>query len=54
MILGVMGVVAAQVFTVFGAAYGTAKSAVGIHSMGVMHPDLVMVLLTASLIASPY
>ena len=39
---GYMGVAAAQVFTVFGAAYGTAKSAVGICSMGVMRPELIM------------
>lgn len=35
---GYMGATSAQVFTVFGAAYGTAKSAVGICSMGVMRP----------------
>ncbi len=29
-------------FTDIGAAYGTAKSGVGIASMGVMHPGLVM------------
>ena len=39
---GYMGVASAQVFTVFGAAYGTAKSAVGICSMGVMRPELIM------------
>lgn len=39
---GYMGVAAAQIFTVFGAAYGTAKSAVGICSMGVMRPELIM------------
>jgi V-type H+-transporting ATPase proteolipid subunit len=37
-----MGAAAAQIFTVFGAAYGTAKSAVGICSMGVMRPELIM------------
>lgn len=31
-----------QIFTVLGAAYGTAKSAVGICSMGVMRPELIM------------
>lgn len=35
-----MGAASAQIFTVFGAAYGTAKSAVGICSMGVMRPEL--------------
>ncbi|CAD5221364.1 unnamed protein product [Bursaphelenchus xylophilus] len=39
---GYMGAAAAQIFTVFGAAYGTAKSAVGISSMGVMRPELIM------------
>merc|ERR1711941_199682 len=36
------GITAAIVFANLGAAYGTAKSGVGIASMGVMHPDLVM------------
>jgi V-type H+-transporting ATPase proteolipid subunit len=31
-----------QFLTDIGAAYGTAKSGVGIASMGVMHPGLVM------------
>ncbi|KAJ3397391.1 H(+)-transporting V0 sector ATPase subunit c [Lobulomyces angularis] len=39
---GVMGCTAAVVFTGFGAAYGTAKSGVGIASMGVMRPELIM------------
>ncbi|KAK6046148.1 V-type ATPase, C subunit, partial [Cooperia oncophora] len=39
---GYMGAACAQVFTVLGAAYGTAKSAVGICSMGVMRPELIM------------
>jgi V-type H+-transporting ATPase proteolipid subunit len=39
---GYMGAMAAQVLTVFGAAYGTAKSSVGIFNMGVMRPELVM------------
>ena len=39
---GAMGVMSALVFTVLGAAYGTAKSGVGISTMGVMKPDLVM------------
>eukprot|EP00742_Colponemidia_sp_Colp-10_P000206 GILJ01000234.1.p1 GENE.GILJ01000234.1~~GILJ01000234.1.p1 ORF type:complete len:188 (-),score=26.73 GILJ01000234.1:126-638(-) len=39
---GFMGVTSALVFANLGAAYGTAKSGVGISSMGVMRPDLVM------------
>merc|ERR1719197_404977 len=37
-----MGVSAAIVFANTGAAYGTAKSGVGISCMGVMRPDMVM------------
>ena len=36
------GVTSAIVFANLGAAYGTAKSGVGISTMGVMRPDLVM------------
>lgn len=39
---GVMGATAAIVFTAFGAAYGTAKSGVGISAIGVMRPELVI------------
>merc|ERR1712216_474661 len=39
---GFMGVTSAIVFANLDAAYGTAKSGVGISSMGVMRPDLVM------------
>jgi V-type H+-transporting ATPase 16kDa proteolipid subunit len=39
---GFMGVTSALVFACMGAAYGTAKSGVGVSAMGVMHPDLVM------------
>ena len=39
---GFMGVTSAIVFANLGAAYGTAKSGVGIMSMGVMRPDLIM------------
>ncbi|KAH8252956.1 hypothetical protein KR032_002811 [Drosophila birchii] len=38
----VMGVVSAITFSTWGAAYGTAKSAVGISAMAVKHPDLIM------------
>eukprot|EP00471_Norrisiella_sphaerica_P004648 CAMPEP_0184487390 /NCGR_PEP_ID=MMETSP0113_2-20130426/9988_1 /TAXON_ID=91329 /ORGANISM="Norrisiella sphaerica, Strain BC52" /LENGTH=166 /DNA_ID=CAMNT_0026869685 /DNA_START=50 /DNA_END=550 /DNA_ORIENTATION=+ len=39
---GFMGVASALVFANLGAAYGTAKSGVGIMSMGVMHHEAVM------------
>jgi len=39
---GVMGVAASMVFTAMGAAYGTAKSGVGIAAMSVMRPELIM------------
>merc|ERR1712023_408244 len=39
---GFMGVTSAIVFANLGAAYGTAKSGVGISSMGVLKPDLIM------------
>merc|ERR1719161_3135291 len=39
---GFMGVTSAIVFANLGAAYGTAKSGVGITSMGVMRPDMIM------------
>merc|ERR1712137_432681 len=39
---GFMGVTSALVFACMGAAYGTAKSGVGVSAMGVMHPELVM------------
>ena len=37
-----MGCTSAIVFTCFGAAYGTAKAGVGISSMGVLRPDLIV------------
>jgi len=36
-----MGVTAALVFSNLGASYGTAKSGVGICSMGVLRPELI-------------
>ena len=36
-----MGVTSALVFANLGASYGTAKSSVGIVSMGIMHPTEV-------------
>lgn len=37
-----MGCTSAIVFTCFGAAYGTAKSGVGISATGVLRPDLIV------------
>merc|ERR1719183_2088142 len=39
---GMLGVSASIVLANLGAAYGTAKAGVGISSMGVMRPDMVM------------
>ncbi|EMS14587.1 V-type ATPase, C subunit protein [Entamoeba histolytica HM-3:IMSS] len=39
---GSMGITASIVFTVFGGAYGTAKSSVGISSVGVMKPEFIV------------
>mmetsp|Transcript_10396 Transcript_10396/g.11876 ORF Transcript_10396/g.11876 Transcript_10396/m.11876 type:complete len:88 (-) Transcript_10396:388-651(-) len=39
---GYMGATIALVFAILGAAYGTAKCGVGIMSMGVLHPDMVI------------
>jgi len=39
---GFIGAASALVFACFGAAYGTAKAGVGIASMGVLRPELVM------------
>jgi V-type H+-transporting ATPase proteolipid subunit len=39
---GFMGCTSALVFACLGAAYGTAKSGIGISAMGVMRPELVM------------
>ena len=39
---GVMGATAAMVFSALGAAYGTAKSGVGISAMAVMKPEFIM------------
>ncbi|XP_063233165.1 V-type proton ATPase 16 kDa proteolipid subunit c-like [Bacillus rossius redtenbacheri] len=39
---GVMGAASAIVFSSLGAAYGTAKSGVGISAMAVMRPELIM------------
>lgn len=39
---GFLGAASALIFANFGAAYGTAKSGVGVASMGVMRPELVM------------
>ena len=39
---GAIGCAASIIFSCFGAAYGTAKSGVGIAAMGVMRPELIM------------
>jgi len=39
---GLMGVASAIIFANLGASYGTAKAGVGISTMGVMRPDLIM------------
>ena len=39
---GYLGVSCALIFANLGAAFGTAKSGVGIASMGVLKPDLIM------------
>jgi len=39
---GVLGSASAIIFTSLGAAYGTAKSGVGISAMAIMRPDLIM------------
>ena len=39
---GYMGIASALVFATLGAAYGTAKSGVGICSMGVLKPDKII------------
>uniref|UniRef100_A0A7S0ZXF6 V-type proton ATPase proteolipid subunit n=1 Tax=Noctiluca scintillans TaxID=2966 RepID=A0A7S0ZXF6_NOCSC len=41
-LFGFLGVASAIIFANLGAAYGTAKSGVGICTMGVMRPDMVM------------
>ncbi|KAJ1981536.1 vacuolar ATPase V0 domain subunit c [Dimargaris cristalligena] len=38
----VMGCTTAIVFSSFGAAYGTAKSGVGVNAMGILRPDLAI------------
>ncbi|TGZ78542.1 V-type ATPase [Ascodesmis nigricans] len=43
---GVMGCVAATIFTSFGAAYGTARSGVGLMVTGSLKPDLIIKGLT--------
>ena len=39
---GYMGIAAALVFANLGAAYGTAKSGIGICFLGVLKPDLII------------
>ncbi|KAJ0692455.1 putative V-ATPase proteolipid subunit, F/V-ATP synthase subunit C superfamily [Helianthus annuus] len=49
---GFLGTDAALVFSFMGAAYGTAKSGVGVASMGVMRPELVMKAIVPVVMAS--
>jgi len=39
---GYMGAATAQIFSVLGAAYGTAKAAVGIYEMGIQNPRMII------------
>lgn len=39
---GFMGIASSSIFSNLGAAFGTAKSGIGVCSVGVMRPDLVM------------
>jgi len=48
---GAMGCAAAIIFTVFGASYGTAKSAGAIFSCGVIRPDRMMQSTICSIMA---
>ena len=41
-LFGVRGAASSMVFSAIGAAYGTAKSGIGISSMAVMRPELIM------------
>ncbi|XP_073306497.1 V-type proton ATPase 16 kDa proteolipid subunit-like isoform X2 [Primulina huaijiensis] len=49
---GFLDAAAALVFSCMGAAYGTAKSGVGVASMGVMRPELVMKSIVPMVMAS--
>ncbi|KAI9852644.1 MAG: v-type proton ATPase 16 kDa proteolipid subunit 2 [Vezdaea acicularis] len=40
--LGMAGIASAMIFGCFGAAYGTAKSGIGIAGVGTFRPDLIM------------
>ncbi|KAG5241135.1 V-type proton ATPase proteolipid [Salix suchowensis] len=51
---GFLGAAAALVFSCMGAAYGTAKSGVGVASMGVMRPELVMKSIVPVVMAGSY
>lgn len=39
---GALGCASAIIFTSFGAAYGTAKSGVGVCTSGILRPDLIV------------
>jgi V-type H+-transporting ATPase proteolipid subunit len=40
--IGMAGIAAAMIFGCIGAAYGTAKSGIGIAGVGTFRPDLIM------------
>jgi V-type H+-transporting ATPase proteolipid subunit len=43
--IGMAGIAAAMIFGCIGAAYGTAKSGIGIAGVGTFRPDLIMKVL---------
>jgi V-type H+-transporting ATPase proteolipid subunit len=45
---GMAGIAAAMIFGCIGAAYGTAKSGIGIAGVGTFRPDLIMKVLNLS------
>merc|ERR1711903_391198 len=51
---GFMGCAAALVFACLGAAYGTAKSGVGVANMGVLHAEMVMKSIIPVIMAEAY
>jgi len=49
---GCMGCAIAIIFSCMGSAYGMAKSSIGITSMGVLHPDIVIKSMMPVILAS--
>jgi V-type H+-transporting ATPase proteolipid subunit len=50
--IGMAGIAAAMIFGCIGAAYGTAKSGIGIAGVGTFRPDLIMKVLNRSSIST--